>query len=257
MLVFVLFTSLLALVLADPVPSAPGPNETFNEGTNCSFAWAGDSNPASQVWKTMNVELMSGSNFAMTHLTTVASGLDGTAAGTHSFPCPQVTPNAAIYFYQFSCPASPNLTWTTRFTIADATGKSTAPAQMTQPGTNDPIPWGSGALVDPTQAVAPPPIGGATANGSSSTSGAGLLVSTSSSSSSVAPLTTTSSSSSTTSSSATVAQATTKATTSANSTSSAAAATGTGASGAVGLSADTRWHALAALGAVAALAAFL
>jgi hypothetical protein len=36
----------------------------------------------------MNVELMSGSNFAMIHLTTVASNLDGTASGTQSFPCP-------------------------------------------------------------------------------------------------------------------------------------------------------------------------
>ena len=68
----------------------------------------------------------------------------------------QVTPNAAIYFYQFSTPALPtNLTWTTRFTIAAADGSTTDPANSTQPD-GSAIPWGVGELVDESTAVAAP-----------------------------------------------------------------------------------------------------
>ena len=67
-----------------------------------------------------------------------------------------MTPNSAIYFYQFSSPSAPsNLTWTTRFTIAGADGSTTAPANQTQPDGQS-IPWGLGALVDPSTAVAAP-----------------------------------------------------------------------------------------------------
>jgi hypothetical protein len=78
--------------------------------------------------------------------------VDGTnpASTTYSYPCPSVSPNSAIYFYQFTCPASKNVYWTTRFTIANAQGQSTPPTQSTQPGTNAPIPWGTGTLVNGT-----------------------------------------------------------------------------------------------------------
>ena len=59
-----------------------------------------------------------------------------------------MTPNSAIYFYQFSTPAAPkNLTWTTRFTIAASDGSVTAPANDTQPD-GQKIPWGVGELLD-------------------------------------------------------------------------------------------------------------
>jgi len=58
----------------------------------------------------------------------------------------QVTPHSAIYFYQFSSPASSNSTWTTRFTITDSASNVVPPPQPTQPGGAS-IPWGVGTLI--------------------------------------------------------------------------------------------------------------
>ena len=71
----------------------------------------------------------------------------------------QVTPNAPIYFYQFTSPASKTTYWTTRFTIADANGHADAAANATQ-ANGDPIPWGVGGLTDPSKATPPPPPAG-------------------------------------------------------------------------------------------------
>ncbi|KAJ8496082.1 hypothetical protein ONZ51_g1354 [Trametes cubensis] len=135
-------------------PTAPGPNDVFNEGANCTFSWTPD---PSGVWKQTDVELMTGDNFNMVFLTTVAS-FDGTDASLTSFsyPCPEVEPNSAIYFYQFSSPAAlGSLMWTTRFAIADAQGKVTPPPNSTQPN-GQAIPWGTGKLADPSKAVPEP-----------------------------------------------------------------------------------------------------
>ncbi|KAI9062730.1 hypothetical protein FKP32DRAFT_1677236 [Trametes sanguinea] len=142
-----------AVVRADPVPTAPGPGDVFKQGGQCTFTWDADT---TGQWKTMNVELMSGDNWNMIHITTVAN-LDGTDASktTYSYDCPQVTPNSAIYFYQFTSPNAANRTWTTRFAIADANGNTTPPANSTQPD-GQAIPWGVGNLVDPSSAVAAP-----------------------------------------------------------------------------------------------------
>ncbi|PIL24790.1 hypothetical protein GSI_12676 [Ganoderma sinense ZZ0214-1] len=160
-----------AFVHAEVVPTAPGPGDIFKEGGQCTFTWDVDT---SGVWKTMNVELMTGSNTGMVHITTVAT-LDGTDASktTYSYNCPNVTPNSAIYFYQFSTPAAPsNLTWTTRFTIAAADGSTTSPENETEPN-GQAIPWGTGALVDPSTAVAAPSYitGESTASGEASATG--------------------------------------------------------------------------------------
>ena len=82
----------------------------------------------------------------------------------------QVTPNSAIYFYQFSTPADPAaVTWTTRFTIAGADGSTVPPENDLEPD-GQPIPWGVGALVDPSTAVAAPSyLGGAGSTGTGST----------------------------------------------------------------------------------------
>ncbi|TFK80833.1 hypothetical protein K466DRAFT_591632 [Polyporus arcularius HHB13444] len=157
------------------VPSAPGPGDVFREGGKCTLSWTPD--PAG-LWKETNVELMSGDNWNMVHITTITffDGTDATKT-SYSYPCPEVTPNSAIYFYQFSSPAAPkNLTWTTRFTIAAADGSTTPPANDTQPD-GQKIPWGVGALTDPSKAVAAPSyLGGAataSASGTGSTSGSG------------------------------------------------------------------------------------
>lgn len=76
--------------------------------------------------------------------------------GSFQYPCPEVSPYSAIYFYQFTSPHTTNKTWTTRFTIASPSGASTPPANPRQPGSNDPIPWGIGNLVDESNSVPPP-----------------------------------------------------------------------------------------------------
>lgn len=57
-------------VLAGAVPTAPAPGDTFNEGSTCTVSWTPDT---TGEWKTMNIELMSGDNFNMLHLTSEAS----------------------------------------------------------------------------------------------------------------------------------------------------------------------------------------
>ena len=89
----------------------------------------------------MSIFLNTGSNQDFITLQTVAAGLDGTTSDQYSWTCPDVTPNAQIYFYcaftnqfwyftylivfvpkAFSNDGAPVTTWTTRFTIADASG---------------------------------------------------------------------------------------------------------------------------------------
>lgn len=124
--------------------------------------------------------VMTGSNFKMTKLATVATGLDGTDSSktSISFTCPEVSPYSAIYFYQYSLGGSGSPAWTTRWTIADANGQSTTPTHATQTD-GQAIPWGTGKLVGTVQ----------TQYGSGSSSSSN---STSSSSSSTASSTSTS-----------------------------------------------------------------
>jgi len=130
-------------VLADPTPSVPGPGDSYNEGTDCQIEWAADD---SKTWTAMTISLMTGDNWNMVHLEDVITGVDASTVTTHTYPCPQVTPNSAIYFYQFTNPGVNGTYWTTRFTIADASGSSTPPSETIQPS-GDKIPWGTGALV--------------------------------------------------------------------------------------------------------------
>ncbi|KAJ6561129.1 hypothetical protein DFH09DRAFT_921367 [Mycena vulgaris] len=151
-------------------PNAPGPGDTFKQGESCSTSWAGDDSGSTTAWKDMNIELMSGSNEAMVHLTTVATGQDGTVAGTFDYTCPEVTPNSAIYFYQFTAPGNNGFAWTTRFTIAAADGTTTTPTETETLKDGTIVPWGHGALVDPSTAVAAPTFN-TTGSGSSESSG--------------------------------------------------------------------------------------
>ncbi|KIJ55109.1 hypothetical protein M422DRAFT_23760 [Sphaerobolus stellatus SS14] len=150
---FYLFAALFAfpLVAADVVPSGPAPGDIFKEGGDCTIEWTADTTGA---WKKTNIELMTGPNDPMIHLTTVAT-VDGTDASSTSFtfPCPVVSPHAPIYFYQFTAEGSSNVTWTGRWSITDATGALSTPANAKQPN-GDSIPWGQGFLAT---AGTPPP----------------------------------------------------------------------------------------------------
>jgi len=153
---------LLGLTSAAVVPTAPGPGQVFREGDQCTLSWSLDT---TGKWTSFNVDLMSGSNFAMQPVTNVFKGRDGTKGeNTYSWKCPQVTPNSAIYFYQFTQDGA-DTTWTTRFTIASPTGQVTPPANSVQPG-GAAIPWGIGQLAGAgassaanNQTATPPPTG--------------------------------------------------------------------------------------------------
>jgi len=163
-------------VQADVFPNFPA-GDIINAGTPCAIKWAGDTNAttlATGAWKQMTIELMTGDNLAMVHLTTVATGQDGTTDGSFSWTCPEVTPNADIYFYQFRAPGTPDYQWTTRFTIASDSGATVAPANATQPDGSAPA-WGTGALVDPSTAVAAPVFSAGVLVGASSTAQTGAV----------------------------------------------------------------------------------
>ncbi|KAF8634652.1 hypothetical protein AX15_000792 [Amanita polypyramis BW_CC] len=210
---------------ADVTPSDPGPGTVSNAGSTCYITWIGDTSSPT-AWKGMSIELMTGSNYDMVHLTTVASNLDGTTSGQYTWTCPQVTPNSAIYFYQFTGPNAPDKQWTTRFTIASSSGQSTPPSNATQPGTGETIPWGNGALVDPSTAVAAPSYlsGGSVSSASSSISATTSTAASSSSSEAVTTATSAGSSSATPTRITTVVAATTTPSTTATTSSNSAAA---------------------------------
>ncbi|KAL6300853.1 hypothetical protein BKA93DRAFT_902666 [Sparassis latifolia] len=168
------FTALLAFIAvvhADPTPSDPSPGDVFNEGASCHIDWDVDT---TGIWTVMNIELMSGNNEEMQYMTTVATvnGADPKKTG-FDYTCPSVTPNAPIYFYQFTTPYSNTSHWTGRFAIADSSGKRVPAANSTQPD-GSAIPWGIGALTGPSSAVPEPSagqsIGGAQAIASGSPS---------------------------------------------------------------------------------------
>jgi hypothetical protein len=52
--------------LADVNPTSPGPGQVFQQGGTCTIGWDPDT---TGTWKTLNVELMTGPNLNMVHLT--------------------------------------------------------------------------------------------------------------------------------------------------------------------------------------------
>lgn len=173
------------VVRADVTPTGPAPGAVYDEGAPCPITWKGDTS-STTVWKNMAIQLMTGSNLNVLFITTVATDQDGTIDGQFTYPCPKVTPNSAIYFYQFNAPNAPNTTYTTRFAIATTAGLTTPPANATQPN-GDAIPWGVGALDNPVDTVPQP----------SFVSGISMPSATAANSSSLGPSSTTASASST------------------------------------------------------------
>ncbi|CEL56379.1 hypothetical protein RSOLAG1IB_07765 [Rhizoctonia solani AG-1 IB] len=180
---FAVVAGAVAGVVAAPNPTEPSGASVFNIGSQCTIKWDVD---ATGSWKDMSIQLMTGDNWNMIPITTIAQGIDATDAtkNTYSYTCPEVTPTSTIYFYQFSSPSDPkNLLWTTRWTLASADGQTTPPTESTQPN-GDKIPWGKGALVDPSTAVPPPAYlsgnnqAGGSTNATSSTSAAPITSST-------------------------------------------------------------------------------
>jgi len=167
-----LFTLLqLASVRADPTPLEPDSTSVFNQGSQCNIQWTAD---PTGVWKVMNIELMTGSNEKMVHLRTVGT-VDGTSTtnNTYSYTCLAVNPNSQIYFYQVTSPFSTDVLWTTRFTIADTSGKSVPPELQETNSSGEIIHYGIGSLQDQSLVDSPPAYGtNVTGAASSSTAGA-------------------------------------------------------------------------------------
>ncbi|EKM81586.1 hypothetical protein AGABI1DRAFT_111871 [Agaricus bisporus var. burnettii JB137-S8] len=151
-LIAVLASSFLAR--ADVKPSEPSPGAVYNEGQMCPISWNADPD-GSDDWKSMSIELMTGDNFNMVQLMTLGTTFDGSIDGQHSFTCPDVTLNSAIYFYQFTSLQTTDKAWTTRFTIAGPNGESTPPANAVQPISGEKIAWGVGGLEGSSQSVSP------------------------------------------------------------------------------------------------------
>lgn len=138
-----LFT-LLPLASAIVTPTTPDGSTVVNEGDNIDIAWAADDTGS---WNNVTIQLMTGDNFQMVPLQTLATGVDGTTVTTFTAPAPQVEPNSKIYFLQFTNNGETEATWTTRFTIAGADGSTTEPTETEQASNGETVQWGTGALV--------------------------------------------------------------------------------------------------------------
>ncbi|CDU23325.1 uncharacterized protein SPSC_01954 [Sporisorium scitamineum] len=152
-----------------PSPLTPS---TTNEGSPLLIQW---DTTTSQTWKSMEIKFMTGSNQNMTELYTVATGVDGTSSGAGKllWTAPNVSPNSAIYFFQFTHNGQ-DPTWTTRFAIADTTGAVTWPPYAKQPEGAS-IPWGQGRIVSGAVSAA----SSSNSSSSSSASASGWITSAS------------------------------------------------------------------------------
>ncbi|WVR04949.1 hypothetical protein IAU60_001961 [Kwoniella sp. DSM 27419] len=136
--------ALIASVQAIITPTSPDSNTVVKVGDKIEALWTVDPD---QQWKDVEIQLMTGDNFNMIPLATIATGIDGTTASSYSFNAPEVTPNAKIYFLQFTNGGNmSDPTWTTRFTIAAADGTTTEPTNSTDYSGNT-VQWGTGTLV--------------------------------------------------------------------------------------------------------------
>jgi hypothetical protein len=106
--------------------------------------------------------------------------VDATSTGnnTYSYPCLAVEPNGQIYFYQFTSPSSTAILWTTRFTIADSTGKTVPPELQETGPSGEIIRYGIGKLEDQSLVDLPPARGPNATSPSANATSTGISIST-------------------------------------------------------------------------------
>jgi len=137
--------ALAALGQAAITPTSPDGSTVVRAGSTLTALWTADS---TGIWNDTQIQLMTGDNFQMVPLKTLATGIDGTTTTTFSTPCPAVSPNAKFYFLQFTRGGDVSTaTWTTRFTIAAADGTTSQPTNTTNYSGTD-VQWGTGAITD-------------------------------------------------------------------------------------------------------------
>ncbi|GFZ46431.1 hypothetical protein JCM24511_04678 [Saitozyma sp. JCM 24511] len=173
---------LLGLASAIVTPTSPDASTVVKQGDQITALWTAD---PTGTWKDVEIQLMTGDNLNMIALETLATGIDGTTTTSFSAAAPAVSPNAAIYFLQFTNGGDmTNVTWTTRFTIAGADGSTTQPTNSTvYSGTT--VAWGTGVLLDSNSTAAVSGVTSASASASAAAS-TGVTIYTSPSSTAAA-----------------------------------------------------------------------
>ncbi|KAK4683685.1 hypothetical protein P7C73_g6547, partial [Tremellales sp. Uapishka_1] len=196
MLAFFLALPFMLPALAAITPTSPDASTVVKVGDSIDALWTADT---TGTWTDVEIQLMTGDNYQMVALETLASGLDGTSTTTFSAVAPDVSPYSKIYFLQFTEGGNVSTaTWTTRFTIAGADGSTTDPTNSTvYPSSTTPVQWGTGVLVsnstsDASASSSSSAVASSSTSASTSTSSASSMTSTAvvdaaSSSSSTAP----------------------------------------------------------------------
>ncbi|GAB5588546.1 hypothetical protein Unana1_03446 [Umbelopsis nana] len=154
-LISTVIAALATAVSANMAPSTPAPGTIWTIGQPGLIQWANDATTPSiaTAWKSFKIDFMTGDNANQVFLENVATGLDGTAATTYNWTCPNVDVHSAIYFFMFTSLTDPTqMAWTTRFAIVGADGVQTAPANAAQPDgsklNGKDIPWGVGHVLN-------------------------------------------------------------------------------------------------------------
>lgn len=80
-------------------PSEPSPESSFNIGTDITATW-NNTDVGTDQWTNMTIELMTGSNYNMIHLSYVATKINAMTSTSYSFKAPDVHPTSKIYFLQ-------------------------------------------------------------------------------------------------------------------------------------------------------------
>ncbi|KAI9276101.1 hypothetical protein BY458DRAFT_539285 [Sporodiniella umbellata] len=141
-----LFTAIAEAAVA---PSYPSPGTIQVQGQTYDITWTFDGKNPNQTYK---IDFMTGSNTAQKVLKTIAKDVPANSL-KYSFTAPEVSPNAAIYFFMFTG-SDGDTAWTTRFGIVpSANAKLTTEPESTQPG-GEKIPWGVGQLAGSNSSAA-------------------------------------------------------------------------------------------------------
>ncbi|KAH8550373.1 hypothetical protein BGW37DRAFT_499068 [Umbelopsis sp. PMI_123] len=158
-LISTVFAAIATAVSANMAPSEPAPGTIWTIGQSYAIQWADDGTSPSIAtdWKKFKIDFMTGDNTNQIFLENVATGLDGTAATSYNWTCPNVDVHSAIYFFMFtSLTNATDMAWTTRFAIVGTDGVQSTPANAAQPDgstlNGQPIPWGVGHLINSTSA---------------------------------------------------------------------------------------------------------
>lgn len=114
--------------IAEIIPAAPTEEEIFRTGEPCLIEWDADTQPGG--WKTMRIDLMSGTPPSASIIENVAESVGTTGAdpATFSWTCPPVDFDGPVYSYMFTPIDSLDPPeYSSQFTITGFTGSVDIP----------------------------------------------------------------------------------------------------------------------------------